>query len=320
MIEIAVLGLLLFGTILVYFRIADTYNIIDKPNERSSHSQITIRGGGVVYGLAGLIFAFYSGFTMPWFWAGFLLIAVLSFIDDVKTLSSRVRLPLQFLAVMLLLFQGLQSGAPLWLWVVALILATGIINAYNFMDGINGITAGYSMVVLLSLLWLNQQFKFAEDGFIVSFIIANLVFSFFNFRLKAKCFAGDVGSVSIAFVLVYLLLALILKSGNIYFILLLAVYGVDSVLTILYRLRKRENIFEAHRSHLYQWMVKPGPFNHLQMSGLYMIVQALVSLLVVLTFNAPVAVQFSISALILGCLAACYIAIKAIYKKRYGLL
>jgi UDP-N-acetylmuramyl pentapeptide phosphotransferase/UDP-N-acetylglucosamine-1-phosphate transferase len=312
------LNAICIGAELFYFRLADRYNIIDKPNERSSHTQVTIRGGGVVYLIAGLAFAVYSRFELPWFWAGFLLIGILSFIDDVKTLSSRIRLPLQFLAVLLLIYQALQNGGQWWIWIVALILATGIINAYNFMDGINGITAGYSLIVLLSLFWLNHQLGFANQALIGSFIVADLVFAFFNFRIKARCFAGDVGSVSIAFAIVYLLFELILKSGNFYFILLLAVYGVDSVLTIVYRLKKRENIFEAHRSHLYQWMVKPGPFNHLQMSLIYMTIQALVSALIISTYTLETDWQWAISIVILLVLGSSYIAIKAAYKRKYA--
>jgi hypothetical protein len=116
------------------------------------------------------------------------------------------------------------------------------------------------------------------------------------------------------------LLELVLKSGSIYFIMLLAVYGVDSVLTIVYRLRKRENIFEAHRSHLYQWMVKPGPFNHLQMSGLYMIIQAAIALIVIRTNSLSIGWQGAIAAIILVVLGIFYIAIKASYKRMYGLV
>ena len=303
-----------------YFRIADKFNIIDKPNERSSHSSITIRGGGVVFSVAGVAMAIYSAFFMPWFWLGFILISILSFVDDVKTLSSKVRLPLQIFAVMLLVFQGLHDGAPLWIWLVAVVLATGIINAYNFMDGINGITAGYSLVVLFSLLWINQSIAFADDAFIVTFIIADVVFGFFNFRKKAKCFAGDVGSVSIAFVIVFLLFELILKTQNFFYIMLLAVYGADSVLTIIYRLRKKENIFEAHRSHLYQWLVKPGPFSHLQMSGMYMILQVFVSVGVIFLINEGWVLQLSFSASVLIIFLLIYVNIKRVYKTRYGLV
>lgn len=315
-----ILLILLILAELAYFRIADRFNIIDKPNERSSHTRITIRGGGVVYLIAGLAYALYSNFNMPWFLVGFVIIAIVSFVDDIKTLSSAVRLPLHFIAVMLMLYQGLQTGGELWIWIIGLILATGIINAYNFMDGINGMTAGYSLVVLISLFVLNIQLAFTDPLFILSFIIADIVFGFFNFRQKARCFAGDVGSVSIAFVIVYLLLQLILKTENFIFILLLAVYGVDSVLTIIYRLNKRENIFEAHRSHAYQWLVKPGPFNHLQMSSIYMLVQAIVSAGVILLYQKEPVWQYSFASVVLLVLAVTYIAIKRHFKRTYGLV
>ena len=175
-------------------------------------------------------------------------------------------------------------------------------------------------MVLLSLYTLNQQIHFTTDDLIITFVIADLVFGFFNFRQKARCFAGDVGSVSIAFVIVFLLLQLMLKTENFIFILLLGVYGVDSVLTIIYRLKKGENIFEAHRSHLYQWLVKPGPFNHLQMSGLYMLIQAIISVGVILLYQMAVAWQLSFAITTLLLLAVAYYAIKRYYRIKYGLV
>lgn len=315
-----VLIITLFAGMLIYFRIADKFNIIDKPNERSSHTNITIRGGGIVVVLAGLMYAVYSGFDLLWFWIGFFIISILSFVDDIKTLSSRVRLPLQFLSVVLMLYQIFGLEEAWWLWLTALVLSTGVVNAYNFMDGINGITAGYSLVVLLSLLVINFVDPFTDNRLIMSFIIADLVFGFFNFRKKAVCFAGDVGSLSIAFVLVFLIFQLMLKTQSMYPILLLAVYGVDSVLTIVYRLRKKENIFEAHRSHLYQWLTKPGPFSHLGMTTTYMFIQVCISLWVISTLDAATPTKWGVSATVLVGLAVIYITIKSHYKKRYGLV
>jgi len=84
---------------------------------------------------------------------------------------------------------------------VALIVCVGIINAYNFMDGINGITGGYSLSVLLPLIYLNTTDNFISQDYLYVVGMSLLVFCFFNFRKKAKCFAGDVGSISIAFIL-----------------------------------------------------------------------------------------------------------------------
>ncbi len=305
----------------VYFKIADRFNIIDKPNERSSHSTITIRGGGLVYVFAGLFSFVFLNFQLPFLWVGFLIISILSFIDDIVTLSSKVRMPFQFLGVALMVLQLLANyDMPVWYWIIAVILATGIINAYNFMDGINGITVGYSLIVLLSIYYLNIEFAFVNQEIIVAFVLANLVFGFFNFRKKAKAFAGDVGSVSIAFVIVYLLFALILKTQNLFYILLLAVYGVDSVLTIVYRLKRRENIFLAHRSHLYQWLVKPGPFSHLQMSGIYMATQLLISVGVFYLKDASIIIQLTYAGIVLLLLASTYGIIKSRYAKKYELV
>ena len=305
---------------LVYFRIADRFNIIDKPNERSSHSEITIRGGGVVFLISTIIYTFYSGFSLPYFLIGLLIIGTVSFVDDIVTLSSRVRLPLHLLAVGLLGFQIFGFSGTVLAWLTFMVLATGVINAYNFMDGINGITAGYSLVVLSSLFLLNEILAFADGRLIIATISADIVFSFFNFRKKAKCFAGDVGSVSVAFIIVFLTASLIYKTGDFYYILLLAVYGVDSVLTIIHRLFKKENIFEAHRSHLYQWLVKPGPFTHLQMSALYMALQAFISACLILLIDTDYSTRLLFSSVAVVILGSSYIIIKRHYMAKYDLL
>ena len=165
-----------------------------------------------------------------------------------------------------------------WWWIViALIVCTGIINAYNFMDGINGITGGYSLVILAALAYVNKEVvPFVEEDFIYTVICSVLVFCFFNFRKKAKCFAGDVGSVSIAFILLFLIGRLIIETGDFSWIVLLAVYGVDSVLTIVHRLMLHENIGLPHRKHLYQIMANELKIPHVIVSSTYMAVQAII--------------------------------------------
>ena len=165
-----------------------------------------------------------------------------------------------------------------WWWIIiALIICTGIINAYNFMDGINGITGGYSLVVLLSLAYINEEVTpFVEQDLIYTVIMSVLVFCFFNFRKKARCFAGDVGSVSIAFILLFLLGKLIIQTGDFSWIILLSVYGVDSVLTIFHRLMLHENIGLPHRKHLYQLMANELRIPHVVVSVIYMVLQFLI--------------------------------------------
>ena len=263
---------------LIYFRIADKLNIIDKPNERSSHTRITLRGGGIIFYIGALLWFVLHGFAYPWFMLALSLVAFISFVDDVHSVGQRTRLLFHFAAMLLMFYQwGLCSIG--WVWIVpALIVCTGIINAYNFMDGINGITGGYSLVALGALAWANEAVvPFVESHIFLPIFYSVLVFCLFNFRRRAKCFAGDVGSVSIAFILLFLIGKLIIATGDFSWIVLLAVYGVDSVLTIIHRLMLHENIGLPHRKHLYQIMANELHVPHVAVSSLYMAVQLIVS-------------------------------------------
>lgn len=278
---------LLFVVELFYFKIADKCNIIDKPNLRSSHTSITLRGGGIIFLVSAWIWAAFFGLSYPWFLIGLTAIAGISFVDDIHSVPNRIRLIVQFVA-MLLMFQnfGILNLESWWMIVIALILCVGIINAYNFMDGINGITGGYSLAVLLPLIYLNTTLDFVENSFLVVVLMGVLIFNFFNFRKKAKCFAGDVGSVGIAFIVLFALGKLILLTGDFTYILLLAVYGVDSVLTIIHRLLLHENIGEAHRKHAYQLMANELKMPHVMVSAIYMCLQLAVSFgLILLSAN-----------------------------------
>ncbi len=273
-----VFGVLLFLAELIYFKIADRLNIIDKPNQRSSHDRITLLGGGVVFYFGVLLYSIWFGVPHQWFLAGLTLIAGISFLDDIRPIRSSVRLVFHF-AAMLLMFNewGLFSDFPLWYVLIALVFCTGVINAFNFMDGINGITGAYSFVVLLVLSFINKQVvDFIDHDYLYTVLIAVAVFNFFNFRKNAKCFAGDVGAVGIAFIILFALGKLMLATGDFSYIVILAVYGVDSVLTIIHRLMLRENIFDAHRKHAYQIMANELKLPHVVVSSFYAAMQALV--------------------------------------------
>ena len=269
---------LLFFIELLYFRIADKCNIIDKPNERSSHTQITLRGGGIIFYFGALIYFGANCFEYSWFVLALSLITAISFVDDIRSISSKFRLFFHFLAMFILFYQWELFFLPWWTIIVALIFCTGVINAYNFMDGINGITGGYSLVVLISLAYVNENVvSFIEQELIYTVICSVVVFIFFNFRKKAKCFAGDVGSVSIAFIILFVLGKLILQTGNLSYILFLSVYGVDSVLTIIHRILLHENIGEPHRKHVYQLMANELRISHVRVALIYMILQLIIS-------------------------------------------
>ena len=268
---------LLFLAELFYFRIADKCNIIDKPNERSSHTRITLRGGGIIFYFGALAYFLTNHWEYPWFILALTLITFISFVDDIRSISQGLRLVLHFTAMALMFYQWGLFTLPWWWIIVALIVCTGIINAYNFMDGINGITGGYSLVILAALAYINTEItQFVEPALIYTVLCSVLVFCFFNFRKKAKCFAGDVGSVSIAFILLFLIGKLILKTEDFSWIILLAVYGVDSVLTIVHRLMLHENIGLPHRKHMYQLMANELKIPHVAVSLVYMLTQAVI--------------------------------------------
>ncbi|MBX9187768.1 glycosyltransferase family 4 protein [Bacteroides sp. K03] len=268
---------LLFLAELFYFYIADKYNIIDKPNERSSHTRITLRGGGVIFYFGVLAYFLTNHFEYPWFMLALTLITLISFIDDIRSTSQALRLVFHFSAMALMFYQWGLFSLPWWTILVALIICTGIINAYNFMDGINGITGGYSLIILGALAFINHSVvSFVEPDLIYTMLCAVLVFNFFNFRKRAKCFAGDVGAVSIAFSILFLIGRLIIQTGDFSWIVLLVVYGIDSVLTIVHRLMLHENIGLPHRKHMYQIMANELRMPHVVVALIYMMVQAIV--------------------------------------------
>jgi len=268
----------LFVLELFYFRVANHFNIIDKPNQRSSHTKITLRGGGIVIYFAALLYFIASRFDYPWFFMALTLISVISFADDIRPQSSKLRLVIHFIAMMLMFYQ-LNLFHSTWLVIpIALIIGIGILNAFNFMDGINGITGAYSFVVLAGLWYVNRSVNFVHPDFIIYILLGLAVFNIFNFRKKAKCFAGDVGAISIAFIVVFLLGSLILKTGNYSYILMLVVYGVDTILTIIHRIMLKENILEAHRKHVFQLMANELKIPHLVVSVIYTLLQGIITI------------------------------------------
>jgi len=307
---------ILFVLINVYFKIGDHFNIIDKPNERSSHTSITLRGGGIIFFFGALSFFIYSGFQYSWFFLGLSLITLISFLDDILTLSNKLRLSVHLIAMALLFYQLNLFEQP-WYWIVlAFILFIGITNAYNFMDGINGITGAYSIAVLAGLWMINNyHVNFVENDLIYCTSLSVMVFNFYNFRKKAKCFAGDVGSIAIAFILLFMIGKLLLVQPSIVPVLLLGVYGVDSVLTIIHRLLLKENIFQAHRKHLYQILANEAKVPHLYVASVYALVQMALNLAVLLLMKVDVGIMTIIllvlSALLI--LAVFYIIVKRKY-------
>ena len=323
---------------LVYFKVADKCNIIDKPNERSSHTRIVLRGGGIIFTIGLWIWSAFFGFQYPWLVAAVTLAAGVSFIDDIHSLPDSVRLVAQFAAMGMMFWQLDMIHLNLW-WAVilALIVCVGATNIYNFMDGINGITAGYSLSVGVPLLLLKAMpgqaghdggvalygggvawydgGGFVESSLIVVTILSVLVFSWFNFRPKnrAKCFAGDVGSVGIAFILLFLIGCLVMKTGDITWLTFMIVYGVDGCCTILHRIMLHEHLGEAHRKHAYQLMANELKMGHVTVSLIYFGLQLVISLVMVYLVPNTVLAHWIYLVVVALVLAGAYV----VFMKKY---
>lgn len=298
-----IIVVLLFVAEMVYFKIADHFNIIDKPNARSSHTKVVLRGGGVIFTIALWIWCIWqmvlgNGVLESEYWlllAGVTLAAGISFVDDIHSLPDSLRLVVQFTAMTMILYPVcIGTSFPLWLQVLilvaALIVSVGGTNIFNFMDGINGITGGYALAMVIPMLILNRKYAFMDNSLLVVMGLSLVVFCFFNFRTKARCFAGDVGSIGIALFLVFCLSRLIYWTGDVTWVILYLLYGVDGVLTICHRILLHENLGKAHRKHVFQLMANELRIPHVVVSLIYMGLQLAVSLVMIyLIPDTPVA-------------------------------
>lgn len=307
-----IISVILMTAELAYFKLADRFNIIDKPNLRSSHTTITLRGGGIVFYFGAMAYFIVSHGAYPWFMLGLTMIAAVSFVDDLHSMPNRIRLMVQFIAMLLMFHQlGFLTLESWWISIAALIVCTEIINAYNFMDGINGIMAGYSIVTLVTLrICFEPLAEFRP--FINSLMLAAAVFAWFNFRRKALCFAGDVGSIVMGFFILYLIVSLIAYTGDATVLVFLIVYAIDTVFTIFQRLFTGENILLPHRRHLYQVLANQRQLPHYAVSLWFCLTQAVIN---ALYFITPPTQRWTYFILVTSLLVAAYFTIKIPARK-----
>ncbi len=296
--------------LVVYFRLALKYKIIDKPNERSSHIKPTIRGGGIIFPIAILLFAVFNSFVYPWFLLAVLLSGAISFMDDVRDMPRGLRFGIHILAAVLILYQAGIASVPVVLMPLAFIFVVGSVNAFNFMDGINGITGFYTLAILLPLLITESNGVNMELQTYV--LYALIVFLFFNARKKARCFAGDVGSVSIAVIICFMLVQRIIATDNYIYIGFIALYLVDTGSTFIQRLVNKEKVFEAHRKHLFQVLSNEMKLPHLLVAVLFGLLQVAINLMLLYTQATIVGLIVMFVVLILM-----YIIIKVALLKKY---
>ena len=295
--KIYLLILLVLGALsFIYLKLAIKFKIIDKPNQRSSHTKITVRGGGIIFPIAILLFFFLNDYEYPYFVLGVFLISFVSFLDDIYTLSSKVRFPFQFLAIFLILYQLDVQIIPLYISIPFLILGVGVINMFNFMDGINGITGIYSLVVLSGMYFINSNEQLVNEDLILFSGLSLIVFGFYNFRKKALFFAGDIGSIAIGMLLFFIGFLLALKLSSPLILLLILVYGADTGCTVLFRvLYTKESILDPHRHHIYQKLVDVSKMSHLKVSIIYGAIQLIVNWVVFKTYKLDISNQLLIS-------------------------
>jgi len=282
-IQLAVLGGLLFLSLSVTWVILYYVRLLDHPNERSSHVLATPKCGGV-----GVVISFIAGVYLSQLWGGqcivppavlyslivpVLLVASVSLADDIQELSPKLRLTVQVVAALIFLsmnginFMPWKQGLFDYLIIASCCLGgvlwiVGMANAFNFMDGIDGLAAGQGLIAafFFSVIQIGRGECFL--GFIsLVLMVGCLGFLAFNFP-PAKVFMGDVGSVTIGFILAAL--AVISYNNNptletfLIMPLLMSNFIFDTVVTFICRLIKKESIFQAHRSHLYQKFANCG--------------------------------------------------------------
>jgi len=309
MLYLTIFIILLTGE-LTYFFIAKKYKIVDKPNSRSSHATTTIRGAGIVLWLAAVCYTVWIHSTESfYFLTAMTLLSFISFRDDISPLRNRVRIVVHFMSVFILFSQFYNYiSLPGWAIIASLIVCVGMLNAFNFMDGINGMTGLYNLLLLLFLQYINKTvIAFANPELMWFAAIFLVIFLFFNFRKQAICFIGDVGSLGIALWVIYLLIKLMIATNSIAWILLVAVYGVDTTGTIIYRLIRGKSIFRAHRMFFFQRLSNEMKISQLTVSSIYASTQLIIDFILLYVYLNREDNLWTVSILILAILTAVYL-------------
>lgn len=298
------------------------YQVIDLPNQRSSHTRPTVRGGGVAIIATVLGVGFWLIYRCEWqpllsVSLCTLALAVVSFIDDLKSVRVAIRLSCHFLmAVVVLVTLGVSSltvgfspsgGMPVPLVAFSLLGAlwvVGYTNAFNFMDGINGLAAGQAAITGLgmSLLCALTSGEFSLPPVLLGFAIAGAAFGFLphNFP-RARMFMGDVGSASLGFLLGVLVIWLPQISAAWLLVplaMLHANFLLDTAITLVRRVARGDQWHKAHREHFYQRLVRAGK-SHEFVTGLELALQGFVLVLMLLYLQASAPVRAALILLVI---------------------
>lgn len=280
----------------LYFPFAEKKGMLAGVNHRSSHTKPVITGAGFIFYISYVFYIIsfvFSTWDAPWpLFIGISILAIVSFIDDLKDLWFFIRLVVQILAVILMLYQiyiefsmepfAMNASLLIILAIVGLIFSVGFVNLYNFMDGLNGMMVGIT-ISALAIFALIDFFvvDFVDDLLLVYTAIPTLIFAFFNARRQAICFAGDVGAIVLGFVMVYMLVSLLMQTGNVVYIFIFASIYLEAGMTVMQRLLAGQNIFKPHRIHLFQLLCNEHKHHHVKISAFYALNQLVFGAIIV---------------------------------------
>ena len=288
---------------------------LDVPTERSNHRTPKPRGAGIILiplilFSTSVIFLLEDTLNNNWkIIFGFcLLLSILSLLDDIKNISTKIRLTFQIFCVFsslylfkdklnifmrssefLIIFNGIESFGLGLIFCFLVMLWVWIINMYNFMDGMDGITS--VQIISLSILTnLLAILGLIEETFIYfSLIILTISFAFYSVnKPPSKIFLGDVGSIPLGFIAGFILIYNMIMYNLIFpFLIIMLYYLQDSITTIILRFLKKENIFQAHSSHFYQKILRKG-YSHDYVLKKIIYLHAILLILAILSYYYPI--------------------------------
>lgn len=286
--EIFYISLAIFLTIMemIFIPVAKRFDIQAKVSPRSSHKEKTVTGGGFIFYLSVLACYIFmrdllpSNINMLLGCGGVLFL--ISLVDDVHELSPWLRLVCHVIIFSILFYPTLTDGYP-HIFLVLLICGVGFVNGFNFMDGINGMMGLYSVVTLATIYFMfhtscHTALIACYEPMILALLVASVVFCIFNFRKKALCFSGDVGSIVLGFFIAVFVAYFIVTTAEASVIVILIVYAVDTSLTIVQRLFMGENILTPHKLHLYQVLANKRGMEQRLISVYYAAVQIVINI------------------------------------------
>lgn len=310
---ITLISLLIAETL--YILLARHFAIGQIVEPRSSHDRFTLTGGGVIFPLAMLLFALLfpeslSRLTILML-GGMCVLATVSMIDDIKPLSPVIRLIVQIIVVSVV-YSNWCAPETATIYILLLLFGVGFINAFNFLDGINGIMSAYALVTFGAITYAYRLIPLAPDDYLYQIIIllsiAVIVFSIFNLRRRAVIFSGDVGSITLGYIILFLMWELISRTGNAVYLVFLIVCAVETVLTILGRLFEGANIFIPHRRFLFQMLVNEGGYPNYVVALSYAGVQLAID---IVFFIIPVYMQWVYAITVTTVLVTAYFLMKS---------